>query len=146
MLGIDRIFEYDDIPGLRFGEEIEIFEDEDTVAVADACFIIGVKACATERANRVITMVNRLRAVWLRTDRLRSGWYAAFAVAIAQIERVAAGGTGESEMGAAEGVGHAAGGDDEGFDGKGAEDKGQDEGDNEGFEGFLEGSHSAVGL
>jgi len=135
---IGRIFEYDDIPGLRFGEKIEIFQDQDTVAVADPSFIIGVKSSAAEGANREFTMIDRLRAVLLRADRDRVRGQRAFAVAIAQVERVSAGGAGESEMCSAEGVGHAAGGDDEGFDGKGAEDKGQDEGDNEGFEGFLE--------
>ena len=138
MFGVAGIFKNDDVPGLGFGEEIEIFQDQDSVAVADARFIFVVESGATERANREFAMINRLGAIGCVGDRDRVGWNAAFAVAIAQVERVSASGAGESEMGAAQGVGHAAGGDDEGFDGKSAEDKRQDEGDDERFEGFLE--------
>ena len=60
----------------------------------------------------------------------------------ADVVLVRTGGAGESEMGAAESVGHAAGGDDEGFDDECAEDKGQDEGQNQRFDGFLEGFDS----
>jgi hypothetical protein len=59
---------------------------------------------------------------------------------------VSAGGAGEVEMSAAQGIGHAAGGDDEGFDHKGPEDKGQDEGDDQGFDGFLEGVEGAFSV
>ena len=143
--GIGRVFEDDDIPGLRFGEEIEIFKDQDTVAVADAGYVIGIKPGAAEGANREVAVVDRLSAVLLRGDRLGGGRDRAFAAAPpSQVEGVSAGGAGESEMGAAQGVGHTAGGDDECFDGKGAKDKGQDEGDDKGFEGFLERGHGAL--
>ena len=54
-----RIFKHDDVPGLGFGEEIEIFQDQDTVAVADARFMIRVKSSATEGANREIALRTR---------------------------------------------------------------------------------------
>jgi len=49
-------------------------------------------------------------------------------------------------MGAAQGIGHAAGGDDEGFDHKGPEDKGQDKGNDQGFDGFFEGVQGAFSV
>ncbi len=152
--GIGGIFEDDHIPDFGIDELVDIFHDQDAVSAAGLEFDFGIGLVVADRAGRAdagtdpvggdIDGIGR-NGAFVKALLAGAGDEVIFGIE-AEMVFVSAGGAGEVEMSPAQGIGHAAGGDDEGFDHKGPEDKGQDKGDDQGFDGFLEGVEGAFSV
>lgn len=116
-------------------KEVEIFEDEDAVAVIDGCGVLRVgdfaEAVAAFVRGDEVAAIGAIDVE--RGEGLGRGAHVLVflfgARLVIDIEGVAAVGADVVHVSAEEGGGHGAGGDDECLDDEGAEDKGEDEGD-----------------
>jgi len=142
---IGGIFKDYHIPDFWFDKLINIFQDEDAVAVTDPVGIVIDRNAAKGTGGMIISLAKTIgsgfervgRDITFRIGGTGSGIDIAFG---SEAEVVTAGAfrASEREMGSPKGVGHTAGGDDKGFDDKGTKDKSEHKSHYQRFSGFSE--------